>query len=354
VLKILAIGAVAGAVALGAAVVIQNGGSMPGWMPKLETQTAKAQSAQSAPASANNWVAAALGKVEARTGDVKVGATILGRVVEVLVKENEQVEEGQLLVRLDDDEARARLVAAEAEAGGRKSDRDGQTATSGREDVRRTEDAMFSAERAVTGARFELDYALAARRNGQGTEQQVNDARRRLQEARDRLQRERIAYANAQSKSNLPSPNRFEAALSSARANVQLAEVLLEKTRIRAPIAGRMLDVSAKVGETAAPSPDMVLAIVGDTSSLRVRAEVDEAETGKIKIGQRAFVRSIAFPNQDFEGRVTAIAPSLSTARLTRGPRRPSDVDVLEVMVELDGKPALVPGMRVDTFFRKD
>lgn len=300
------------------------------------------------------WVAAALGRVEPKTGEVKIGATILGRIAEVLVKENEIIEEGQLLVRLEDDEARARLVAAEADAGGRKSERDAQNATSGRDDVRKAEDSMFSSERAVTGARFELDYALAARRNGSGTEQQVTEARRRLQEARDRLQRDRIAYANAQSKSNLPSPNRFEAALSSARANVALAEVLLDKTRIRAPIAGRVLQLHAKAGETAAPSPEMVLVVIGDVSSIRVKAEVDEADAGKIKIGQKAFVRSIAHPGEDFDGKVVAIAPALSGAKLTaRGPRRPTDVDVLEVTVDLDGNPPLVPGMRVDTFFQK-
>jgi HlyD family secretion protein len=350
VLKIAAIGLVAAGLTAGTAYYMSTGGMT------LAVNASNAQTTTSASTATQvNWVAAALGRVEPRSGDVKIGATVLGRIAEVLVKENEQVEEGQLLIRLDDDEARARLVAAEAEAGGRKSDRDGQTATAGREDVRRSEDNMFSAERAVTGARFELDYALAARRVGQGTESQVADARRRLQEARDRLQRERIAYANAQSKANLPSPNRYEAALSSARANVQLAEVMLDKTRIRAPVTGRALIINAKVGETAAPSPDMVLVVVGDTATLRVKAEVDEADAGKVRIGQRAFVRSVAHPGQEFEGRVTAIAPSLSAAKLTaRGPRRPTDVDVLEVTVELDGRPALVPGMRVDTFFRKD
>lgn len=350
-LKIIIAGAGAAALTAATAYWISQGHA-PSWIPKGFAQSSASPATAPAPA---NWVAAALGKVEPRSGDVKVGATVLGRIAEVLIKENEQVEEGQLLVRLEDDEARARLVAAEAEAGGRKSDRDAQTATSGREDVRRTEDAMFSAERAVTGARFELDYALSTRRIGQGTEQQVTEARRRLQEARDRLQRERIAYANAQAKPNLPSPNRFEAALSSARANVQLAEVMLEKSRIRAPISGRILAMNAKLGETAAPSPEMVLAVIGDTTTLRVKAEIDEADAAKVKIGQRAFVRSIAHPGQEYEGRVSAIAPSLSSAKLTaRGPRRPTDVDVLEVTVELDGRPPLVPGMRVDTFFRRD
>ena len=38
----------------------------------------------------------------------------------------------------------------------------------------------------------------------------------------------------------------------------------------------------------------------------------------------------------------------------TRGPRRPNDVEVVEVMVDLDGHPPLFTGMRVDTFFKLD
>ena len=348
-LKLISLGVVAAGLTAAAA-YLSNGGTVTALVAQGAPKSDRGP--EQAPVA---WTAAALGRVEPRSGEVRIGATVLGRIAEVLVKENEQVDEGQLLVRLDDDEARARLVAAEAEAGGRKTDRDAQNATGGREDVRRAEDNMFTAERAVTGARFELDNALVARRNGQATEQSVVDARRRLQEARDRLQRERTTYAVAQSKSNVPSPNRFEAALNSARANVQLAEVALDKTRIRAPVAGRILSLNARSGETAAPSPEVVLAVIGDTSALRVKAEVDEADAAKVRVGQRAFVRSVAHAGQDFEGRVTLIAPALSTAKLTaRGPRRPTDVDVLEVTIELDGKPPLVPGMRVDTFFRKD
>ncbi len=301
------------------------------------------------------WVAAAPGRVEPGSGEVNIGAAILGQVADVTVKINDKVEEGELLIRLDDEEARARLAAAEAEAGLRKRQRDAEPATSGRENVTKGEDNVFSSEREVIGARFELDAALAGKRRGETTDQQLADARRRLAKAEERVERERLAYAQAQAKANLPSPNQFESALTAARANVALAASQLDKTRIRSPRAGTVLQLNAKKGEIVAPSPEQPLAVVGDMAVLHVKAEVDDGDVAKLRIGQKAFVRSINYPGRDFEGTVVDLAPTMATPRISaRGPRRPSDIEVLEMTINLEGNAPLLPGMRVDAFVRPD
>ncbi|MGE8940763.1 HlyD family secretion protein [Leptospira interrogans] len=301
------------------------------------------------------WVAAAPGRVESKSGDIRVGAAVLGRVAQVPVAMNGKVEADEVLVRLEDEEARARLAAAEAEASARVRERDAQTATSGRDDVRRAEDAVFQAERAVTGARFELDNALYTQRNDGGATQLVADARKRLTDARDRLQREQAAFAVAQSRNNVPAPNRFEAGVIAARADVALAQLMLDRTRIRAPIAGTVLQVHVKPGEVVTPSPEQPIVTIGDPTVIVVKSELDERDIAKIRVGQKAFVRSSAFPGQEFEGKVTALAPVLAAPRQSqRGPRRPTDVEVLEVTIEPDAKTPLMPGLRVDTFFRRE
>ena len=65
------------------------------------------------------WVAAAPGRVEPGSGEFRLGAGILGLVADVPVKVNDKVEDGELIVRLDDEEARARLASAEAQEGER-------------------------------------------------------------------------------------------------------------------------------------------------------------------------------------------------------------------------------------------
>ncbi len=299
------------------------------------------------------WVAAAPGRVEPKSGELRIGTSLLGRVTKVHVKVDDKIEDGELMVELDDAEARARLGSAETNAESLREEREKST-VSGREDVRKAEDSIYSAERAVTGARIELDYSLAAKRTGNGTEQTVVDARKRLTDANERLERERLNYVKAQSRSNLPAPNRAESAVSAARTEVRMAEALLDKTRIRAPDAGTVLQLNAKVGEIVSPSPDAPLVTVGDMSAVRVKAEVDEGDIAKITVGQKAFVKSLSFPGKDYEGTVSRLAPTLASPKIgPRGPRRANDIETREVTINMDGNVPLLPGMRVDAFFRK-
>ncbi len=300
-----------------------------------------------------DWLAAAPGRIEPKSGLVRVGAQLLGRIAEVTVKLNDKVEEGELLIRLDDEEARARLQAAETEAASRKRERDAQPLDKARDDLRNAEDNVFSAERALTNARFVLEYELQAKRQGTGSAEPVADARRNVKNAKESLQKERERYATASAKRNVPAPNRLESALQAARSDISVAEALLEKTRIRAPVAGTVLQLPAKVGEMIAPSPEQALVVLGDMSVVRLKAEVDEIDVSKIKVGGKVVVKSNAYPNQEFTGTVAELAPSLSSPQFAlRGARRPTDVEVLEVTVDLEGNPPLLPGMRADAFFK--
>jgi len=313
--------------------------------------------AQTQPASASTvpWVAAAPGRVEPRSGMVRIAAGAPGRVEQVYVRQGDKVEDGDLLLRVEDAEPRARLAAAEAEVEARRKERDDVPVTKGREDVRRAEDGIYAAERTVTNARLAVDQMLAGRGTAGFSEQFVVDARKRLAEARDKLKKEHASYALAQSKGNIPPPSRLESAVIAARADVSVADALLDKTRVRAPITGTILVVNVKAGETVAPSVELPLVAMGDVSVVRVRAEVDEHDVAKIKMGQKAFVKTNAHAGKEFNGKVIEIAPSLALPKMTgRGPRRPTDVEVMEVVVELEGPTPLLPGMRADTFFRKE
>jgi len=339
------------------------------WGPIAEEKTTQAASTDSGAKPANNnnsaqttaaamqptWAASATGRVEPKSGEVRVTAEVGGRIVDIPVNLNDQVKSGDLLVRLDDDDAITKVVGANAEAQVRVRERNEEDARGLQLERRNAEDAVAAAERSVFGAQQEFDDALDQKRNHNGAQDAVDKGRTKLEDARKKLADERANLASVNAKSGMPLPTQLEAALSVARAELTAAELGVEHTRIRAPFDGTVLNVIAKEGEVAAPSPENTLVIYGDLSTMKVRAEVEERDAAKIRVGQRVVVRADAYPEQDFEGKVTSIAQSLSPPNIqSRGPRRPNDVSVLEAVVDLDGAPPLLTGMRVDVFFKLD
>jgi len=302
------------------------------------------------------WAAAAAGRIEPRGGEIRLVPQVAGRIVEVAVKVNDVVKAGDLLVRLEDDEIVARIAALEIEAAVRRRERDLDAAKGVALERRQAEDAVADAERAIPSARARLDEALRVARIGGGNAAAVDVAKAALKAAREKLDLERQGLRRALAASGLPLPNRLEAVLAAGRSELLLAEIAHERTRLRAPVDGTVLQVLAREGETAAPGAEGVLVVLGDMSVLRVRAEVEERDAPKIRLGQRVVVRADAYPGQDFDGTVTSLAKALGAPKLAqRGPRRPTDVDVLEVMVDLAASdPRPFPGMRVDVFFRPD
>jgi HlyD family secretion protein len=304
----------------------------------------------------SGWAVSAAGRVEPVGGEVRITPQMPGRVAEVLVALNDKVSAGDLLVRLDDEELVGRVNAALAEATVRKRERDNTDAAAGKaQDRRSAEDSVANTERQLVQNRDEFDRLYKARRSGQGTDAEVDKARDAVNKTKERLDQARANLRKALAVDGLPAPTRLEVGLTAARADLAQADAALERTRVRAASPGTILQLNAKAGEIASPSPENVLAIVGDMSSLRVRAEIEERDIGKLRVGQRAIMRSDAFPNKDFEGTVTSLAQALGPSRIgQRGPRKPTDLDVLEVVIDLAGQPPLLPGMRVDVFLKPD
>jgi HlyD family secretion protein len=298
------------------------------------------------------WQAVAPGRVVPASGEIKITPVVVGLVDEVLVRANDKVFAGEPLIRLKDDELRARLAAAEAQVALRVRVRNDQRASGKAADRRRAEDALSEAESEVFNARSAVDAAAVARRGGSGSDADLGTARAALSRAHDLLRTRTAALRAAEAQSPLPSQP--EAQLNIARAELAMARAAVDKMTIRAPSAGTVLQVNIKVGETAMPSSAQPLLLIGDVSSLRVRAEVDDRDVGNIKIGQPVVVRAAAFPDREISGKVASIAPTVGPASgVARGPRNPTDVDVVEVLIDLTDPGPLASGTQVDAYFRR-
>ena len=297
------------------------------------------------------WLAVAPGKVEPSSGEIRVGALMLGRVAQVLVSVNDRVGEGDLLVRLDDEETRARLTSAEAGVAARKRDRDATPASGAALDRRRADDAVAAAERAVVVAKGEVDRLSTSGRGDAAKEMELRGARNAVFQAQKTLELERAQLSRLRA-ANSKATGQLDTALTIARAELAAAQAQFEKTRIRAPLAGTILYLPVRVGETVAPSPERALVVLADISSLRVRADLDERNAAKVSLGQFVHIHSEAFPNRSFSGKVVSIGPALTPAQTVSASRRRSnDGNALDVQVEVVGDHELMPGMQVDVYF---
>jgi HlyD family secretion protein len=106
-------------------------------------------------------------------------------------------------------------------------------------------------------------------------------------------------------------------ALQQGAVNVQLAQDALRHAVLRAPFAGLVLETMIEQGEVTAPGTPVLL--LADTSELRVDADLDEADLGRVQVGMGAEISLDAFQGQRFAGTLTEIAPSVT--RDVRGNR---------------------------------
>jgi HlyD family secretion protein len=301
------------------------------------------------------WQAVAPGRVESLSGEIKITAPVVGVIGEVAVKPNDKVFAGEPLIRLHDNEIQARLAATEAQIAVRKRTRNDQNPSSRASDRRKAEDAVADAEKAVIDTRAVFDRIAFEMRAGRGSNVDLESARSVLSRAQDRLKQQKAELRKIEADSNTPLPTQAEGQLNIARAELLVAQAAVEKLTIRAPVAGSVLQVNAKPGELASPSSAQPLVLLGDLSALRVRGEVDERDLAEIRIGQPVLVRAAAFRGREFPGKVSFIAPIVETGRINaRGQRNLTDVDVVEVLVDLTESGALAVGMKVDVYFQHD
>jgi RND family efflux transporter MFP subunit len=140
------------------------------------------------------------------------------------------------------------------------------------------------------------------------------------------------------------------AQLGQARAQVQLAEVGLENTRVRAPFDGTVLRKDAEVGEIVAPASAggsltrTSIVTMADLATLEVEVDVNEAYIARIRNGQGAAITLDAYPDTSFRGRVRQIVPTADRQKAT----------VLVKVSILDRDPRILPEMGAKVVFVRD
>jgi len=310
--------------------------------------------AQASPRSSTpgHHTVAAPGLVEPLGEERGIGSQVIGIIREMRVEENDEVTEGQIIAVVDNAEQIARLASARAELTLRQAELERVVNGARAEERREARAAMKEAEANLDLARREYERKVPLAKSGASTQAALDQATSTLNatEAHRAVMAERLALMEAGSRAEDIAAAHAQVGL--AEANVALAEALLDKTFIRSPVTGTVLRRDRVAGEAVTNVPPTPIAIVGDLRGLRVRAEVDETDVGRVTTGQRVEITADALSDRRFGGRVFRVSSRLGGKMVQTGrPADRVDTKVLQVLIDLDSGVKLPVGLRVDAYF---
>jgi HlyD family secretion protein len=312
-------------------------------------------SVATAPSPSRPVVMVAPGLVEPVSEEVSISNVTQGTIQRIPVTEGEHVVAGQVLAELYDDDLRAVVAAAKAQLDLNRSQKEKAVNGPRAEERREASANLQDAEAVLSMAQmtFERQSALVPTRAT--TVESFDKARTGVQSAKARRQAmaERLALLNIGSRQE--DIDIAEANVQLAAAKLQQAQAELEKSFIRSPIDGTVLRLRRRVGEQVSSTFPSIIVVVGDISQLRVRAEIDETDVGRIRIGQRAYVTADAYGALRFAGTITKIASRMGKKAVhTDDPAEKIDAKVLDTLITLDAGADMPVGLRVDVFVDAD
>lgn len=216
---------------------------------------------------------------------VQVGSQVSGQIKEILVDFNSIVKAGQLIARIDPETFQLRVRQAEADL----------EATRAAVSVQRAEVARAMANLMDAQRDMERKILLVEKKFISASER--DKAQTTFDAAKASAQ-----VAEAQVRNSEAIVRQRESQLSQARVD-------LERTAIRSPVDGIVVKRSVDTGQTVAASlqsPELFI-IARNLTDMQVETSIDEADVGRIRMGQKASFTVDAFPGRRFEGEVMQV-----------------------------------------------
>lgn len=228
---------------------------------------------------------------------VVVGTEVSGQISELMVDFNDTVEQGQVIARIDPRTFEARHLQREADV---------KVATA---NIQSRKAELTRANSNLKQARRELDRREQLSTDGHVSVSELETDRNSVIQALTAVEIAKASVSNA------------NAGLTQAEASLAQSSLDLERTFIRAPISGTVINRTVEIGQTVAASfsaPELFV-LAHDLHEMKVEASVDEADVGRLREGLAARFTVDAYPDREFRGRVSQIrkAPSENQSVVT-------------------------------------
>ena len=239
----------------------------------------------------------------------RVSSQLGARIVEVLVGDNEHVQQGQLLVRLEDDDFHLAVDRTNAALAMREAERtQAQSKLTQQASLIAAGEAKVASSQASLGrSQIDLSRAQTLRKPGYVSEERVTTL-----SADNHIARSQVAMAQADLQGQRQQVNalnaeikRLDALIANARTDLAQAELNLTRSEIHAPISGLVGQRAARNGQYVQAGA-YLLSIVPD-QDIWIQANFKETQIGHMQPGQKAELTFDAYGDTPIEARVDSL-----------------------------------------------
>ncbi len=256
---------------------------------------------------------------------INVNSKVTGRLKWIGVEKGDKVKEGQILVRLEDEEFRAAYQEAEGAVQNARAYLEQLQHGSRPEEIQQAQHNFDEARATLANDKLTLDRTKELAGNGVLSRQQLDDATAKFEADQQRANSLERAFQLAKIGPRPEEIARAQGALIQAQGQLEYAKAQLDATLIRAPVTGTILDRTAEKGElitaqfasAAAGGPQGSVVSLADLNDLQVELDIAQADFARLSPNQKAVVTTDAYPDKQYDGQIAQISPEANRQKAT-------------------------------------
>lgn len=256
---------------------------------------------------------------------INVNSKVTGRLEWIGVEKGDKVKEGQVLVRLEDQEFRAAYEQAKGAVDNAQAYLEELEHGSRPEEIQEAQHNLDEARATLVDDKATLDRIKELSSAGVVSHQQLDDATAKYDSDQQRVNSLQKAFQLMKIGPRPEEIDRARGALLQAQGQLDYAKSQLDATVIRAPVTGTILDRTAEKGELitaqfasgSAGGPQGSVVSLADLNDLQVELDIAQADFARLSPKQKAIVTTDTYPDKTYDGEIAQISPEANRQKAT-------------------------------------
>lgn len=254
---------------------------------------------------------------------IEVASKVVGRVAWIGVEKGDEVRNGQVLVRLEDDEYRARAAQAQGRLASLRARLQELEAGSRPEEIALAKANLEEARAEFENSRIELRRAKELFDAGVIARQEYDTAKTRADARQARAASLERAYELRRIGPREEEIDAVRGEVSQALGEVAYSKTMLDATIIRAPSDGTILERNVEIGEFVTTGfvgergAKGYVVSLADLNDIQVELDISQDDFARLRMGQKCIVTTDAYRDREYKGEVVEISPEADRQKAT-------------------------------------